>query len=59
LVEGGESCKTVILPPFAVLMIPFDLAIDLVLLPLFVIGGIAGCSKNRVPPPEPVDAESW
>lgn len=58
LTDGGESCKTVILRPFAVLMIPVDLAIDLILLPADVIAGVAGCSKNRVPATDFIDPES-
>ena len=57
LLDGGESCKTVVLQPFAVLMMPFDLAIDLLLLPVDVVAGVAGCSKNRVPSDDAVDGE--
>ncbi len=54
---GGDSCKTAILQPFAVLMMPFDLAIDLLLLPADVVAGVVGCSKNRVPSDDAVDRE--
>jgi hypothetical protein len=53
---GGDSCKDVIAIPFAVLLMPLDLAIDVLLLPADVVAGIAGCSKNRVPSDDAVDS---
>ena len=54
---GGSSCKDVIFTPLAVLLMPLDLATDLLLLPVDVVAGLAGYSKNRVPPDDGIDSE--
>lgn len=46
LVAGEGSCKTEGLWPFAILSLPLDLLLDVVLLPVDVVAGVAGCRKR-------------